>query len=115
MQNVIAIENEKRKLSEFSGQDRCTGKDSDVSPQQNVRCKYYNLWRKLIASDWFAYFLQYLELKDIANLDSSFCNHDDRMHWLILLKQYCAPYVYIEEKKSGNILINWLLIKKSRR
>ena len=67
---------------------------------------------KLISSDWFSYFLQYLELKYIANLDSAFCNHEDRIHWLILLKQYCAPYVYIVEEKSGNILINWLLLKK---
>ena len=66
----------------------------------------------LISSDWFSYILQYLKLKDIAKLDSAFCNHEDRMHWLILLKQYCVLYLNIEEGKSGNILAEWLLLRK---
>ena len=90
--------------------ERCTG----TNVVQYVRSVNNKLWMKLISSDWFSYFLQYLALKDIAKLDSAFCNHEDRMHWLILLKQYYLPYLNIEDEegKFGDVLVKWLLLRK---
>ena len=47
---------------------------------QYIRGENNKLWMTLVSSDWFSYFLQYLNLKDIANLDSAFCNVEERMH-----------------------------------
>ena len=108
MLKTSTAEDKKRKLVESLELERYTG--SDVAPY--IRSENNKLWMKLISSDWFSYFLQYLNLKDIANLDTAFCNHEDRMHWFILLKSYCIPNLDIEELESGNALVKWLTIRK---
>ena len=73
----------KRNFVESLELERCVGTDV----VQYIRGENNKLWMTLVSSDWFSYFLQYLNLKDIANLDSAFCNVEERMHWLLLLKQ----------------------------
>ena len=73
--------------------------------------KRHKLWMKLISSGWFSYFLQYLNLKDIAKLDSAFCNHEDRLHWLILVRKHSVPCMKIEHSQHIVTLVDWLILK----
>ena len=116
MENKIAIENEKRKLSELSDSeiDRYAGKyDMQAMHHQNVRSENNKLWMTLISSGWFSCFLQYLNLKDIAILDSAFCNREDRISWLILLRQHTVPFLFIERNILINEFANWLILKNT--
>ena len=70
-------------------------------------------WMKLMSSDCFSTFLQYLNLKDIIKLDTAFCNHNERTIWLNVLKVLILPAV---ETVSDNdkVLIkkaDWLISK----
>ena len=66
---------------------------------------------KLMSSDWFSMFLQYLNLEDIANLDKAFCNHADRHIWLNLLKDHIIPCVKIVNNREPTKMVKWLISK----
>ena len=77
-----------------------------------IKAQYHAHWMKLVSSDWFAKFLQYLNLKDIANLDTSFCNHADRPTWLNLLKDHIISFtVEIVNNRGLNNMTDWLISK----
>ena len=56
-------------------------------------------------------FLQYLDLEDIGNLDTAFCNHAERPVWLSLLKGYIVPSVEIVNNKNLKKMTDWLISK----
>ena len=76
------------------------------------KVKSHKLWMKLISSCWFSYFLQYLTLKEIAKLDSAFCNHDDRIQWLSLLTEHSVQCLKIPRKNFVDKFIAWLVLKR---
>ena len=92
------MEDKKRKLTELLELEIFT--ETDVV--QCVRSDNNKLWMTLISLDWFFYFFQYLDLKDVASLDSAFCNHEDRMHLLILLRRHTVPCLFIERNRFIN-------------
>ena len=53
-----------------------------------LKQRRYELWMKLISSEWFSIFLQYLNLKDIAKVDTAFCSCSVRSKWLNLLRNF---------------------------
>ena len=70
----------------------------------------YELWIKLISTDWFSTFLTYLDVRDIGRLDSAFTNHEDRPKWLHLLKDI-KPNIAIENDLFIDKISNWLIEK----
>ena len=79
------------------------------------QCTYHAHWMKLVSSpDWFYMFLRYLNLKDIANLDTAFCSHTDRPMWLRLLNYHSIP-VTLRIVNNIDFLMNmtdWLISKQ---
>ena len=77
-----------------------------------IKAQYHAHWMKLVSSDWFSTFLPYLNLKDIANLDTAFCNHADRPIWLNLLKGHSIRYtVEIVDNRGLKMMTDWLITK----
>ena len=76
----VCDENKKRKLQSLMDIITCLGyTETDISNYYNQ--KKYKLWINLISADWFSIFLTYLDIEDIARLDSAFTHHDDRPKW----------------------------------
>ena len=73
----------------------------------------YGRWRKLLYSEWFIVtLLPYMNVNDIAKLDSTICNKKDRKQWLDCLTRCALPielnnYVH----KNLNIVMNWIVSK----
>ena len=77
-----------------------------------MKARYHAHWMKLVSSDWFSMFLQYLNLNDIANLDIAFCNHVDRPVWLNLLKGHIISFtVEVASNKGLKKMTDWLISK----
>ena len=77
------------------------------SQMKRIRCEH---WIHLLCLEWFNCWLDYLSLREIAQLDSAFCNHSDRRKWLDSLKCYRSSRdvtVTIYSKKFAK----WLVIK----
>ena len=72
---------------------------------KRIRCER---WIHLLCLEWFSCWLDYLSLKEIAQLDSAFCNHSDRRKWLDSLKCYRpSRYVTIYSENFAK----WLILK----
>ena len=82
--------------------------ETDIS--NYYKQKKYELWIKLISADWFSIFLTYLDVKDIARLDSSYTNHGNRPNWLRLLKRI-KPCITIVNDQSADKISDWLILK----
>ena len=105
MQNACGdLKVKKRSLIEISVLERY---GNDVA--QYFQCKNHKFW---ISSDWFSYFLKFLSLRDIAILDSAFCNHEDRIQWLISITNHSVPCLNIRSMEAGKDFMNWLILKK---
>ena len=76
-----------------------------------VRVRNHNSWMNLISSEWFLYFLRYLNFEDIAKLDLAICNHEDRIPWLILLTKHSVSCLKIPRKRFVDKFTNWLILK----
>ena len=77
-----------------------------------IKAQYHAHWMKLMSSDWFSIFLQYLNLKDIVNLDTAFCNHMGRPTWLNLLKDHTIRYtIEIVDNIGLKKMTDWLISK----
>ena len=78
--------------------------------------KYYQQRRrhekliKLVSSDWFSIFLTYLTIEDILSLDSAFCNHNDRIEWLKLLKTL-KPCIRVKNDQFADKIADWYILK----
>ena len=72
---------------------------------KRIRCER---WIHLLCLEWFSCWLDYLSLKEIAQLDSAFCNHSDRRKWLYSLKCYrpSRDFIICSEKFA-----KWLILK----
>ena len=68
------------------------------------------LWIKLMSSDWFSVFLQYLNLKDIAKLDTAFCSHAIRPKWFKLLRSFGIPVEFVNNRLVAKVT-DWLVMK----
>ena len=73
------------------------------------QCRY-ELWIKLMSSEWFSIFLQYLNLKYIAKLDTAFCGSSIRPLWLNLLKNF-SPKVEFVNNRLVEKVTDWLAVK----
>ena len=67
-------------------------------------------WVQLLSSDWFTYFLNYIDWNDIAILDLSFCNHTDRLTWLCFLTCF-QPSSLVTVSFTNRKFEKWLLLK----
>ena len=75
--------------------------------------KQHSSLMNLVSSSWFVILLQYLSINDIAKLDSAFSNHDDRIHWLLLLAKH-SPNVKVVNNNFTDNFVDWLISKKIR-
>ena len=85
-------------------------RDLSLVLRSSVKRKRHGLWIKLISSDWFTSFLEYLSLNEIAVLDSAFCNHIDRHKWLGRLSGSIRPDILVHDDK----LIKWFISRSIR-
>ena len=77
----------------------------------HMNAQYHAHWMKLMSSDWFSILLPYLNLKDIANVDTAFCNHMDRPVWLNLLNDHIVPSVEIVNNRGLKKMTDWFISK----
>ena len=102
---------EKRKLSEFFDESAAVSVDQlDRLIENHSNSTLNGEWMKLFSSSWFFILLQYLSLNDIAKLDSAFCNHENRIYWLLLLSSYSTNF-NIECIDDVDPLLEWLVLK----
>ena len=70
----------------------------------------YELWMKLMSSEWFSILLQYLNLKDIAKVDTAFCSCSVRSKWLNLLRNFSQNVEFANNRLVDEVT-NWLVLK----
>ena len=70
----------------------------------------HDKWMKLVSSDWFSVFLTYLDIEEILELDSAFCNHNDRIEWLNLLETL-TPRIHVKNNEFVDKISDWLILK----
>ena len=64
---------------------------SSSGSSQNIEAAVRK-WTKLISSDWFAIFLDCLNLKEMVQLDSAFTNHRNRSSWLFIIEELSSKF-----------------------
>ena len=83
---IEATGNQKSFLEMKTLIERYGHRETDIT--NYFKQRRYDLLIKLISSEWFSIFLPYLDLKDIAKLDTAFCSHIIRPVWLKLLRTF---------------------------
>ena len=70
----------------------------------------YDLWIKLLSSEWFSVFLPYLNLRDIAKLDTAFCSSAIRPIWLKLINNHRLTVEFMNNRLVDEVT-DWLVMK----
>ena len=65
---------------------------------------------ELMSAEWFSTILQYLNLKDIAKVDTAFCSCSIRLLWLNFIKS-SGPVVEFANNRFVKKITDWLVVK----